>query len=66
MFRALLPIALWYGLSYLCARSLIVDFVIYAAGCVLSVVEVAVLSLSFQYLTGHHSDEPDSLMRNAG
>ena len=56
-----LPIALWYGLSYLLERSVIVDFVIYAVGCVLYVVEVAALSLSFQYLTGHSSGASDSV-----
>ncbi len=56
-----LPIVLWLGPGYLLGHSVIVDLVIYSAGCVLYVVEIAALSLSYQHLTRSHSYGSDNL-----
>lgn len=46
---SLLPFALRYGPHHLWGYSLLLDFVISVIGCGLLIVEVAALSLSFQY-----------------
>lgn len=55
-----LPQALWLGPRLLLGHSVIADLSIYAAGCVLSVIQIAALSLSYQHLTGRNSYHADN------
>jgi hypothetical protein len=50
-----LPCVLWYAPSYLLGHSMVIDVFVYAAGCVLYVIEIAALSLSYQHLTGRYT-----------
>lgn len=60
---SVLPVALWLGPGYLVnylvahlpKHSVIVYLLIYAAGCVLWVIEIAALSLSYQHLTRYNT-----------
>lgn len=50
-----LPGILWLGPDYLLGRSVIIDLLIYATACVLYVIEIAALSLSYRHLIGRHA-----------
>ncbi|MEW6111392.1 MAG: hypothetical protein AB1664_04610, partial [Thermodesulfobacteriota bacterium] len=53
-----LPVALQTGPGFLLGYSIVVDVLLHAATCVLYVVEIAALSLSYRYLTGTHAQNP--------
>jgi hypothetical protein len=59
-----LPVVLWAGPSYLLGHSLFVDVLIHVAACLLYVVQIAALSLSYQHLAGRYGDIPESLVQS--